>query len=183
VAGVAWVAQVELAAGRPLLALAPDITALLLAPPATFPTTRPPTNTPSELEALGARPARRLAPLETTQVRLTVRTLRVLQRLAIEPGVPSSALAAQCGNVDAGQMSKLLGRLQRHGLITNDRDPGQRWGVNAWSLTPFGAAYLGLPPTSPPLNRTGTRRRVSSASGAEGLLAQRFDRLDRRRGS
>jgi AcrR family transcriptional regulator len=72
-------------------------------------------------------------------MRLTYRTARVLETIALEPGASNTQLSAQVGIVDQGQVSKLLSRLARLELIEN-RGAGQsRGGANAWHLTPSGA--------------------------------------------
>ncbi|MFI4978196.1 MAG: TetR family transcriptional regulator [Solirubrobacterales bacterium] len=71
-------------------------------------------------------------------MRLTYRTLRVLAAIAAAPGVNNREVAAAVEVRDQGQISKLLARLQRHGLARNT-GPGQpNGGPNAWTLTARG---------------------------------------------
>ena len=52
----------------------------------------------------------------------------------------SREIAHAAGVKDEGQISKLLARLQSHGLLHNAGGPPQ--GANAWRLTPRGGAVL-----------------------------------------
>jgi AcrR family transcriptional regulator/DNA-binding MarR family transcriptional regulator len=71
-------------------------------------------------------------------MRLTYRTVRALGEIAAQPGACNREIAEGCGITDPGQISKLLSRLEGHGLIEN-RSLGQAIGAkNAWHLTPRG---------------------------------------------
>jgi AcrR family transcriptional regulator/DNA-binding MarR family transcriptional regulator len=76
--------------------------------------------------------------------RMTALTHEVLTRIAnLSAGGtnPSNREIAQAAGVkDEGQISKLLARLQGHGLLENAGGPPQ--GTNAWRLTPRGAELL-----------------------------------------
>lgn len=77
-------------------------------------------------------------PLRELNMRLTYRTARVLEAIAVAPAVNNAQIAAQVDIKDQGQISKLLSRLARLGLIEN-RGAGQRRGAaNAWHLTDRG---------------------------------------------
>jgi AcrR family transcriptional regulator len=77
-------------------------------------------------------------PLKDLPMRLTYRTARVLQAAAQHPGASNRLIGEQADTFDQGQISKLLGRLQRVGLLENT-GAGQAQGEpNAWSLTPLG---------------------------------------------
>jgi AcrR family transcriptional regulator len=77
-------------------------------------------------------------PLESLNLRLTYRTSRVLAAIAKQPGASNRDVAAAAGILDQGQVSKLLARLARLGLIENS-GAGQRHGTaNAWRLTELG---------------------------------------------
>jgi AcrR family transcriptional regulator len=81
-------------------------------------------------------------PLRGLHMRLTYRTVRVLLAIA-ELGAggssPSSREVADASGIaDAGQMSKLLTRLEHLGLITNDAPHTGRGERNAWRLTDRG---------------------------------------------
>jgi AcrR family transcriptional regulator/DNA-binding MarR family transcriptional regulator len=78
-------------------------------------------------------------PLEGLGMRLTYRTIRVLMAIAARPGASNRDIAADADVVDEGQVSKLLHRLARLGLIEN-YGAGQSHGApNSWRLTARGA--------------------------------------------
>jgi TetR/AcrR family transcriptional regulator len=74
---------------------------------------------------------------ERPLTRITYRTLSVLVAISLHPGASSREIAKATGNIDEGQMSKLLARLQNRGLIvsTGRRDAGE---PHAWQLTELG---------------------------------------------
>lgn len=77
-------------------------------------------------------------PLRDLQMRLTYRTVRVLMTIAASPGASNREVGAGAGIDDQGQISKLLSRLDKLGLVEN-RGAGQvRGAPNAWSLTKKG---------------------------------------------
>jgi AcrR family transcriptional regulator/DNA-binding MarR family transcriptional regulator len=79
-----------------------------------------------------------LDPLDGVAMRLTYRTARILEGIAEHPGSSNREAAERAGIADAGQVSKLLARLERLGLLAN-RGPGRVKGEpNAWSLTAKG---------------------------------------------
>ncbi len=77
-------------------------------------------------------------PLAGVPMRLTYRTTLVLEVIAGRPGVSNRLVADLAEISDQGQISKLLSRLQRLGLVEN-KGPGHVKGVpNAWTLTALG---------------------------------------------
>ncbi len=74
-------------------------------------------------------------PLRGLQMRLTYRTLLVLSAIAEHPGASNRHIADVAEVHDQGQISKLLGRLERLGLIVNDGAGQARGEANAWGLT------------------------------------------------
>ena len=89
------------------------------------------------------RRVRRPAPAAHEQLsglpmRLTYRTMMVLGAIASDPGASNRRIGAHAGISDQGQISKLLQRLARLGLIEKARDDG-RGAANAWTLTSRGA--------------------------------------------
>jgi AcrR family transcriptional regulator len=74
-------------------------------------------------------------PLRDLEMRLTYRTLRVLMGLGENPGASNREIGEVAGVSDQGQISKLLRRLDRLGLIENTLDGQGRGGPNAWVLT------------------------------------------------
>jgi DNA-binding IclR family transcriptional regulator len=69
---------------------------------------------------------------------LTQRTVLVLQAIAEQSGSSNSQVAQRAGIADPGQVSKLLARLQSHGLIHNTGRGQTRGAANQWRLTPAG---------------------------------------------
>jgi AcrR family transcriptional regulator/DNA-binding MarR family transcriptional regulator len=80
-----------------------------------------------------------LDPLDGLDMRLTSRTLLVLCAIASEPGASNRQIADSAGVHDQGQISKLLGRLAKLGLIHNSGNGQPRGEPNAWTLTTRGA--------------------------------------------
>jgi DNA-binding MarR family transcriptional regulator len=77
-------------------------------------------------------------PLEGLDMRLTYRTLMVLSVIATEPGASNRRVGEAAGAHDQGQISKLLRRLSRLGLIQNSGAGQPRGERNAWTLTDRG---------------------------------------------
>jgi AcrR family transcriptional regulator len=85
---------------------------------------------------LSPAPARDIAP--KLNMRLTYRTASTIEVIAALPGASNAEVSARVGIADQGQISKLLSRLARLGLIENT-GPGQAHGAaNAWQLTDSG---------------------------------------------
>jgi AcrR family transcriptional regulator len=77
-------------------------------------------------------------PLAKVPMRLTYRTARVLQAAAEYPGASNRLLGEHADLHDQGQISKLLGRLERLGLLTNTGEGHAKGEANAWHLTSLG---------------------------------------------
>jgi AcrR family transcriptional regulator len=77
-------------------------------------------------------------PLQGLPMRLTSRTLLVLTAISERPGASNRQIADVAGIHDQGQISKLLGRLERIGLIANYGAGQAKGEANAWGLTPKG---------------------------------------------
>jgi AcrR family transcriptional regulator/DNA-binding MarR family transcriptional regulator len=82
--------------------------------------------------------ARQEDPLRDVPMRLTYRTARVLQTAAQHPGMSNRQIGEGAGLMDQGQISKLLARLERLGLLANTGEGHARGERNAWTLTPLG---------------------------------------------
>ncbi len=81
-------------------------------------------------------------PLGDLDMRLTYRTVRVLAAVATNPASSNRQLGQAAGIEDQGQISKLLARLRKLGLIENaDTDPG-KGAPNAWTLTTRGEGVM-----------------------------------------
>jgi AcrR family transcriptional regulator len=78
-------------------------------------------------------------PLDEVRMRLTYRTARVLVCIAERPGASNREVAGRAGVTDAGQISKLLRRLERLGLTVNTGGGYQSGEPNAWELTALGS--------------------------------------------
>jgi AcrR family transcriptional regulator len=77
-------------------------------------------------------------PFDGLKMRVTYRTTLVLAAIAERPGASNREVAEGSGIVDQGQISKLLSRLARLGLIDN-HGAGQPYGAaNQWYLTGLG---------------------------------------------
>ena len=61
--------------------------------------------------------------------------MRVLRVIATHPGLTNAQIAAHAGVSDQGQISKLLARLARLGLVENTGEMGSKMLPNAWRLT------------------------------------------------
>jgi AcrR family transcriptional regulator/DNA-binding MarR family transcriptional regulator len=77
-------------------------------------------------------------PLRGIPMRLTYRTARVLDGVATHPGASNRMVADHAGITDQGQVSKLLARLERLGLLVNSGRGQAKGEPNAWTLTPTG---------------------------------------------
>ena len=74
-------------------------------------------------------------PFKDLPIRLTYRTARVLAAVAAAPGASGKQIARASEITDDGQMSRLLNRLERVGLIENAGPGPARGEANAWTLT------------------------------------------------
>jgi len=86
-------------------------------------------------------------PLQGIHMRLTYRTARVLEAVAELGGRgsdPSNRMVGDhAGIPDQGQISKLLARLKRLGLLQNSGESSHSKGeANAWQLTPTGRSVV-----------------------------------------
>ena len=77
-------------------------------------------------------------PLAGLNMRITYRTLQVLATIAQTPGASNRQIADGAGVHDQGQISKLLTRLERLGLVHNTGQGQAKGEPNAWTLTPQG---------------------------------------------
>lgn len=77
-------------------------------------------------------------PLRDVPMRLTYRTARVLEVVAMHPGASNRVVAEHADIADQGQVSKLLARLERLELMSNSGEGHAKGERNAWSLTALG---------------------------------------------
>jgi AcrR family transcriptional regulator/DNA-binding MarR family transcriptional regulator len=94
----------------------------------------------SKTQGIDAPPGLAADPLSGLGMRITYRTLRVLSAIGQRSGASNREVADLAGVSDQGQMSKLLTRLERLGLIenTSGHDHQPTGEPNAWTLTPRG---------------------------------------------
>jgi AcrR family transcriptional regulator/DNA-binding MarR family transcriptional regulator len=102
----------------------------------------PRSTTPTTPGASLSGRARLEDPLREVPMRLTYRTARVLKAAAEYPGASNRQIGEQADLHDQGQISKLLARLQRLGLLTNTGEGQARGERNAWQLTPLGERVI-----------------------------------------
>ncbi len=88
--------------------------------------------------------ASRLAadPFKDLPIRLTYRTACVLSSIAQSPGASNKQVAEASGIADPGQISRLLTRLRRNGLIQDNGIGPTKGMARAWSLTERGEDIL-----------------------------------------
>jgi AcrR family transcriptional regulator len=77
-------------------------------------------------------------PFEGVRMRLTYRTARVLEGVQESPRASNRMVADYAGIADQGQISKLLARLERLGLLMNTGEGHLKGEPNAWVLTAQG---------------------------------------------
>jgi hypothetical protein len=81
-------------------------------------------------------------PFRGLPIRITFRTVRVLAAISRQPYASNREIGQDAGVTDQGQMSKLLRRLEKAGLIENHGAGQARGEANAWRLTPQGQGVL-----------------------------------------
>ncbi len=79
---------------------------------------------------------------EGLDLRLTYRTIAVLEAVAAEPHLSNREVAGRAGITDAGQVSKLLKRIAALGLVENVGGGQVKGASNAWRLTGRGDEFL-----------------------------------------
>jgi DNA-binding MarR family transcriptional regulator len=82
-------------------------------------------------------------PLRRLEMRLTYRTVSALLAVGAHPRSSNKEIGDVSGATDQGQISKLLARLERLGLIQNDEPGSVRGSANAWVLTERGREVQG----------------------------------------
>jgi AcrR family transcriptional regulator len=132
-------AQIEDPQHEPLVRLVNPLMGMIVTPYLGFAASR------RELEQLVETPVARKPdagtlsdPFKGAGMRLTYRTVRVLMAIHEHPETSNRLIADTAEIRDQGQVSKLLGRLRRAGMVSNTGlGPGQG-APNAWTLTPSG---------------------------------------------
>jgi AcrR family transcriptional regulator len=90
---------------------------------------------PVDADRERARASGALNPLDGLDTRLTYRTMRVLAVIGADSGLSNTEVSERAGVANQGQISKLLARLTRVGLIENTGAGQPRGASNAWRLT------------------------------------------------
>ena len=80
-------------------------------------------------------------PFKDAGMRLTYRTVRVLMAIAQHPQASNRQIGESAGITDQGQISKLLGRLERIGLASNTWMHPGKGAPNSWTLTEKGERF------------------------------------------
>jgi AcrR family transcriptional regulator/DNA-binding MarR family transcriptional regulator len=88
----------------------------------------------------GHAPTRVQDPFKDLPIRITFRTARVLAVIGAQPAASNRQVGDAAGVTDQGQISKLLRRLERCGLVSNRGEGHPKGEPNAWTLTERGAA-------------------------------------------
>jgi AcrR family transcriptional regulator len=99
-------------------------------------------------------------PLRDLDMRLTYRTVCVLVAVAGTPGCSNREIGEAAGIVDQGQISKLLGRLERLGLVQNSGLRPGNGTPNSWVLTDKGVEV------EQAMSEDGAERRVAANAGS-----------------
>jgi len=135
---------------RPLLELLNPLMGMIVLPymgraAATRELTRPiPRPARARTPAARALRSRSGDPLAGLNMRLTYRTLVVLSAIATHPHASNRKIAETAGVHDQGQISKLLTRLEKLGLIHNSGNGQAHGEPNAWTLTARGHEIEGV---------------------------------------
>lgn len=129
-------ARISVSDQPPLIDLASVLVSMIVLPYLGPGAARKELERPVEAPVSDHRDARLLEdPFKGAGMRLTYRTVRVLLAVSEHSGASNRTVGETAGISDQGQISKLLGRLQRLGLIANTGlGPGQG-APNAWTLT------------------------------------------------
>jgi AcrR family transcriptional regulator len=80
-------------------------------------------------------------PLSKLGMRVTYRTMRVLAAIEAQPGASNRQVGRVAGIEDQGQVSKLLARIKRLGLVENVGEDSGKGAPNAWELTAKGSEF------------------------------------------
>jgi AcrR family transcriptional regulator len=129
----------EASEGSPLLGLVNQLVSMIVLPYLGPGVARRELERAAEQHASARRDARLVEdPFKGAGMRLTYRTVRVLMAIADHSGASNRVVGESAGIGDQGQISKLLGRIERLGLIVNSGLGPGLGAPNAWSLTEKG---------------------------------------------
>lgn len=129
---------------EPLTALANELTSMIVLPYLGSAVARRELERP--LPSRQARPVERSQaqtdPFKGAGMRLTYRTMLALSAIAEHPGCSNRQVGQLAGAEDQGQVSKLLARIERLGLVANHKDGLNKGQPNVWVLTPAGQRVI-----------------------------------------
>jgi AcrR family transcriptional regulator len=115
-------------------------------------------------------------PFRDMPLRFTYRTALVLATIAAQPGTSNRQIGERAGVPDQGQISKLLKRLERAGLVENAGAGREHQGApNAWRLTARGQAIDDALGSSREPEDQAEALDPALAGGARGQRAERFE--------
>jgi AcrR family transcriptional regulator len=127
---------------EPLAALQGELVAMIVLPYCGAAAARREQQRPASAAGSDAQAERGDAPFDPLQgleMRMTYRTARVLEGVAEHPGASNRLVSDYAEIQDQGQVSKLLARLERLGLVLNaGAGAHQKGECNAWTLTDRG---------------------------------------------
>lgn len=123
---------------RPLLELAGSLTGMIVLPYQGAAAARAEISRAAPTAVSPSPRANGDNPLKELQMRLTYRTARVLSAIGANPGSSNRRLADIAEVSDQGQISKLLARLEKLGLVENAGSGATHGEPNAWRLTARG---------------------------------------------
>jgi DNA-binding MarR family transcriptional regulator len=131
-------ARIAQRTGESLMGLAGPLTGMLVLPYEGAAAARRELRRPAPPSAARSHETERTDPIRAAGIRLTYRTARVLSVIAEHPGASNREVGSLAGINDQGQISRLLGRLERVGMIANQSRTLHRGERNSWALTPAG---------------------------------------------
>ncbi len=122
----------------PLIDLVNPLMSMIVLPFLGSPASRRELERPAPVVAPDAKGGSARDPLKELPIRLTYRTVRVLLAVGAHPGASNREIGLVSGAEDQGQISKLLSRLEKLGLVSNTGLGPGRGAPNEWTLTDAG---------------------------------------------
>jgi AcrR family transcriptional regulator/DNA-binding MarR family transcriptional regulator len=160
VGGAVSLVHMQLArnSGEPLLALTNQLMSMIVLPYQGAAAARAELGRPVEPSvSRTSEPKRSVDPFKVAGMRLTYRTVRVLLAILEHPGGSNRTIGVTAEINDQGQISKLLRRLQRLGLVENTEPESGTGSANAWVLTVEGGELVKAVRTQPADTDEGVR--------------------------
>jgi AcrR family transcriptional regulator/DNA-binding MarR family transcriptional regulator len=116
-------------------------------------------------------------PFKEAGLRLTYRTVRVLVAIGAHPGASNRTIGEASEIKDQGQISKLLARLERGGMVANEASDASKGAPNSWTLSEAGARIVA---TVQALTESAPGRRSQTRLRAEDGLKPNKEREEQR---